>query len=106
MTHQRAVNPRLLPFALLLALGFRASAQVDSILVYRSHSSIVIDGIANDLAWKSTQSYFVNENPDPSKKPQSTQIKMVYDSMFLYLFFEAFDIDILGKHTTRDSPTY
>jgi hypothetical protein len=71
-----------------------------------SESPIVVDGDLNEPVWEKaeTVSFFV---PVSLKVPISrTEAKVAYDRDFLYVAFKAYDEDVWGLLTERDSATY
>ena len=97
----------LLVLLLVIAIPCCVSAQTEAVTVYKTTAAIVVDGVGNDADWQKIPAQSLKESFNtPKAQIQATTMKMAYDTTYLYLFFEALDEDILGKHKLRDSPTY
>jgi hypothetical protein len=71
-----------------------------------SEAPITVDGDLNEPVWEkaATVTFFV---PVSLKAPISrTEAKMAHDRDFLYVAFKAYDEDVWGMLTERDSATY
>ena len=75
--------------------------------VKKSNSVIVIDGIADEASWKDAQ--FTDDFIDiegykiPSQK---TNVKMLWDEKYLYVYAKLFEDHIWGDITQRDEVIY
>lgn len=69
-------------------------------------STIMIDGRLDEPAWEMTPilSFFVP--PDSHPPLSKTEGRLLWDVNYLYVGFRAWDKDIIGTFTKRDSPTW
>lgn len=104
----------LLIAGLLFALGACAAqelrpdlAPVPSYEVHRASSPIVMDGRADDAAWrKAAPVVFQFPWEQQTGAKQKTTARMLWDDQFLYVFYDCEDTDIVALHADRDDPTY
>ena len=75
--------------------------------VKKTNAVIVIDGIADEASWK--DAYFTDDFIDiegykiPSQK---TNVKMMWDEKYLYVYAKLFEDHIWGDITQRDEVIY
>ncbi len=95
---------------LCLLLSFSPSlAQVEPPLptyeIYSVDDSIAVDGLPNELAWQQTPIIDAFSYPwfkDGEK--ERTEVKMLWDHSYLYVFFTSYDAFISSHLTQRDDP--
>ena len=70
-----------------------------------SETPVTVDGELNEPVWEKAKTISLII-PESFKEPISkTEAKMVYDKDFLYVAFKAYDEDVWGMLTERDSTT-
>lgn len=70
-----------------------------------SETAVEVNGELNEPVWKKAETMLL-VIPESLREPISkTEAKMAYDKNYLYVAFKAYDKDIWGLFTERDSPT-
>jgi hypothetical protein len=68
--------------------------------------TITIDGHFGEAAWKNAPVLEFYVPPGADKTISRTEGRIIRDENYIYAGFRAFDLDIAGSYTKRDSPTY
>jgi hypothetical protein len=67
---------------------------------------LTIDGQLTETAWQKAPVLEFYVPPTEGKPLSPTEGKILWDQRFLYVSFKAYDKDIIGTYTKRDSPTF
>lgn len=73
--------------------------------IYSVDDSIVVDGLPNELAWQQTP--IIDSFSYPwfkDGKKERTEVRMLWDRSYLYVFFTSYDAFISSHLTQRDDP--
>lgn len=94
--------------ACCLAASSVAFGVTPSYTVQRAVGTMVIDGSMNDFSWQNAAATanYVKWDGSGTQCPQTTTVKAVWDSSYLYLGFQSNDTDIFANLTGRDVETY
>jgi len=80
--------------------------EITSYSCYFTSETITIDGQLNETAWKKAPVLNFYVPPTGAKPLSPTEGRVLWDHRFLYVGFKAYDKDIIGTFTRRDSPTF
>lgn len=76
--------------------------------VHRASAPIVVDGLANEAAWNAASApialqFLWDQQTGPR---QETAARLLWDDEYLYVFYDAVDVDITAAFENRDDPVY
>ncbi len=81
----------------------KTSGDLPTIKAWKASSSIKVDGVLDEDAWKNAASTGYWRTPDGKRTPeQKTSGKLLWDAKYLYLGIECEDTDIWSEFTKRD----
>lgn len=92
---------------LITAFLLSAQAQVPEYQVKRAPSKIIVDGRADEVAWRHANTLEL-QFPWAAQTgaKQKTVARLLWDDENLYVVYDCTDADIVAHHDQRDDPTY
>ena len=74
--------------------------------VRRTATPPKLDGVLDDVAWRSATPLTLVDSLDGHPAPLRTTVRMAWDDQALYVAFDCEDPDVWGTFTRRDEPLY